>query len=65
MPAIVTALVAIAGIAGIAFDDFGASNASRDDSDKARMITAAAVSRAGATEIPSELSISSPISPPG
>jgi hypothetical protein len=53
-PAIVTLLVAIASTVGILFDDFGPSNSSQDRG-KAKMITAAAVSRAGAIEIPSEL----------
>jgi len=53
-PAIVAALVAIASIAGILFDDFGPSNFSQDRG-TAKMITAAAVSGAGAIEIPSEL----------
>jgi hypothetical protein len=51
-PALVTVLVAIASIAGVLFDDFGPSNSSQD-SGTAKMITAAAVSRAGAIEIPS------------
>ena len=46
IPAIVTVIVAVVAMAGILFNDFGPGNA--------RMITAAAVSRAGATEIPSE-----------
>ena len=53
-PAIVAAIVAIASAAGIIFDDFGPSSASQD-SGTARMVTAEAVSRAGAMEIPSEL----------
>jgi len=40
-------------MAGILFNDFGPGNGWQD-SGNARMITAAAVSRAGATEIPSE-----------
>jgi hypothetical protein len=51
----VIALIAIASITGILFDDFGPSNASHDGA-AAGMITAAAVSRAGAVETPSELS---------
>jgi hypothetical protein len=62
-PAIVAALVAIASTAGILFDDFGPSNASQD-SGTARMIAAAAISRAGATETPSELFVTPPTSPP-
>jgi hypothetical protein len=52
-PAMVAAIVAIGATAGILFNDFGPSNASQD-SRTARMITAVAVSRAGAIEIPSE-----------
>jgi hypothetical protein len=51
-PAMVAAIVAIGATAGL-FNDFGPSNASQDGG-AARMITAAAVSRAGAIEIPSE-----------
>jgi hypothetical protein len=58
-PAIVAALVAIASIAGILFDDFGPSSASQDSGTE-RMIAAAAVSRAGAIETPSERFISPP-----
>ena len=54
-PAMVIALIAIASITGILLDDFGPDNASHDDA-TARMITTAAVSRAGAVETPSELS---------
>jgi hypothetical protein len=53
-PAIVALIVAIASTAGILFDDFGPSNALQDTG-TARMVTAKAVSRAGAIEIPSEL----------
>jgi len=60
-PAMIAALVAIGGIAAILFGDLGPSNASQD-SGTARMITAAAVSRAGAIEIPSELSAAPPTS---
>ena len=52
-PAIVAAIVAIGATAGILFNDFGPSIASQD-SRSARMITAAALSKAGAIEIPSE-----------
>jgi hypothetical protein len=52
-PAMVAAIVAIGATAGILFNDFGPSNVSQD-SGTTRMITAAAVSRAGAIEIPSE-----------
>ena len=49
-PAIVAALIAVAGQAVVLFDDFGAGNHSQNSA-SARMITAAAVSRAGAIEI--------------
>jgi hypothetical protein len=52
-PVIVAAIVAIGATAGILFNDFGPSNTSQD-SRAARMITAAALSKAGAIEIPSE-----------
>jgi hypothetical protein len=48
-PAIVATLIAVAGQAVVLFNDFGAGNNSQSAS--ARMITAAAVSRAGAIEI--------------
>ena len=51
IPAIVTVIVAVVAMAGILFNDFGPSNDSHG-SGNAR--TAAAVSRAGAIEIPSE-----------
>jgi hypothetical protein len=53
IPAIVTVIVAVVGMAGILFSDFGPGNGSQG-SGNARMITAAAVSRAGAIEIPSQ-----------
>jgi hypothetical protein len=53
IPAIVTAIVAVVGTAGILFSDFGPDRDSQD-SGNARMVTAAAVARAGAIEIPSE-----------
>ena len=53
IPAIVTLIVVVVGTAGILLNDFGPANDSQA-SGKARMITAAAVSRAGAIEIPSE-----------
>lgn len=53
IPAIVTVIVAVMAMAGIHFNDFGPGNGSQDRGN-AKMITAAAVSRAGATEIPSE-----------
>jgi hypothetical protein len=51
-PAIIAIVVAVLGMAGILFEDFGPGNVSQD-SGSARMITAAAVPRAGAIEIPS------------
>jgi hypothetical protein len=51
-PAFAAALVAIASTAALLFDDFGPSHASQDKG-AARMVTAAAVSKAGAIEIPS------------
>jgi hypothetical protein len=53
IPVIVTVIVAVVGTAGILFNDFDPGNGSQG-SGNARMITAAAVSRAGAIEIPSE-----------
>jgi hypothetical protein len=50
IPPIVTLIVATVGTAGILLDDFGPGNASQGSG----MITAAAVSRAGAIETPSE-----------
>ena len=52
IPVIVTVIVAIVGTAGI-LNNLRPGNDSQD-SDKARMITSAAVSRVGAIEIPSE-----------
>jgi hypothetical protein len=52
LPVIVTVIVAVVGTAGI-FNNLGPGQESQD-SGNARMITAAAVSRAGAIEIPSE-----------
>jgi hypothetical protein len=51
MPVMIAILVAVVGQAAILLNDFGAGNGSRDGNPG--MITAAAVSRAGATEIPS------------
>jgi hypothetical protein len=53
VPVIVTVIAAVMATAGILFNDFGPGNGSQG-SGNARMITAAAVSRAGAIEIPSE-----------
>jgi hypothetical protein len=50
---LVTAFVAVVGTAVILFNDFGPGNDSQG-SGNARMITAAAVSRAGAIQIPSQ-----------
>jgi hypothetical protein len=52
LPLLVAAFVAVVGTAVILFNDFGPDTASQG-SGNARMITAAAVSRAGATEVPS------------
>ena len=52
-PAIIAIVVAVLGVAGILFEDFGPGNGSRG-SGNARKFTAAAVSRAGAIEIPSK-----------
>jgi len=52
-PVIVTAIVAIVSTAVVLFNDFGPSNDSQG-SGRASMITAAAVARAGAIEIPSK-----------
>ncbi len=54
IPAIVTLIVAVVGTAGILLNDFGPGNDSQQGSGNARMLTAAAVSRAGAIEIPPE-----------
>ncbi len=53
MPVMVTAIVAVVGTAGILINDFGPGNDSHGSS-SAKMVTAAAVARAGAIEIPSE-----------
>ncbi len=53
MPVIAAIVVAVLGQTVILFNDFGAGNDSQGRGN-ARMITAAAVSRAGAIEIPSE-----------
>ena len=52
VPMLVAAFVAVVGTAVILFNDFGPDTASQG-SGNARMITAAAVSRAGAIEVPS------------
>jgi hypothetical protein len=53
LPALITVIVAVLGVTGILLSDFGPGNGSQGG-DKARMITAAAVSRAGAIETPSD-----------
>jgi hypothetical protein len=53
VPVLVTAFVAVVGTAVILFNDFGPGNDSQDGGN-ARMVTAAAVSRAGAIQIPSQ-----------
>ena len=50
IPPMVALIVAAVATAGIVLDDFGPGNASQGSG----MITAAAVSRAGAIEIPSK-----------
>ncbi len=54
IPMIVAAFAAVVGQAIILVNDFGSGN-DLQGSGSARMATAAAVSRAGAIEIPSEL----------
>jgi hypothetical protein len=51
-PVLVAAIIAVMGQAVILLNDFGPGNASQA-SGNATMVSAAAVSRAGATEIPS------------
>ena len=58
IPVLVAAIVAIMGTAGILFSDFGPYNDSQGGGNA--MITAAAVARAGAIEIPSESPIGRP-----
>jgi hypothetical protein len=53
VPVIVTVLVAVVGMVGILWNDLGFGNDSQRAGNSG-MITAAAVSRAGATEIPSD-----------
>ena len=52
IPVMVAAIVAVVGTGAILFNDFGPDNNSLGSGN--RMITAAAVSRGGAIEIPSE-----------
>jgi len=54
IPAIVTIIVAVVSTAAIVFSDFGPQSNDSHGSGNARMVTAAAVARAGAIEIPSE-----------
>jgi hypothetical protein len=54
IPILVAAVVAVVGQTAVLLNDFGPGNNSQDGGN-ARMITAAAVSKAGATEIPSAL----------
>ena len=49
-PAMVAAFIAVVGQAAVLLNDFGAGNNSQNSA-SARMITAAALSRAGAIEI--------------
>jgi hypothetical protein len=53
IPAMAALIVAVLGTAGILYQDFGPANGSQVSGD-AKMITAAAVSRAGAIQIPSQ-----------
>ena len=53
IPVIVMVIAAVMGTAGILLNDFSAGNGSQG-SGNAGMITAAALSRAGAIEIPSK-----------
>ena len=54
VPVLIAAFIAVVGTAVIFFNNFSPDNDPQDRA-KARMITAAAVSRAGAIQIPSEL----------
>jgi hypothetical protein len=54
IPILVAAIVAVVGQTAVLLNDFGPGNNSQGGGN-ASMITAAAVSRAGATEIPSAL----------
>jgi hypothetical protein len=56
LPMLATALVAVVGTALILFNSFNPDTGSQADRN-ARAITAAAVSRAGAIEIPSGVSV--------
>jgi hypothetical protein len=61
IPVILAAFVAVVGQTVILLGDFGPGNGSQE-SRSARMITAAAVSRAGAIEIPSDATAGQPVS---
>ena len=61
IPVILAAIVAVVGQTVILFNDFGRGNNSQG-SGNATMITAAAVSRAGAIEISSEPPAGRPVS---
>ncbi len=61
VPMVVAAIVAVVGQTVILLNDFGPGN-DLQGSGNARMITAAAVSRAGAIEIPSEPPAGRPVS---
>jgi hypothetical protein len=52
IPAIIALIVAVLGMAGILFENFGSGGS--QGSDNAKMITGAALAKAGAIEIPSE-----------
>jgi len=52
-PVVITAIIAIGATTGILLNDFSPGSATQDSS-TARMVTAAAISRAGAIQIPSE-----------
>lgn len=53
IPAMAAVIVAVLGTSGILYQDFGPGNGPQLSGD-ANMITAAAVSRAGAVQIPSQ-----------
>ena len=61
MPVTVALFVAITGQTVVLFNDFGPSNDSRASA-SARMVTAEAVSRAGAIQIPSQPPARPPVS---
>ena len=60
IPVIVAAIVAVVGTGAILFNDFGPDNSPLGSGNG--MITAAAVSRAGAIVIPSDLPAGRPVS---